>query len=88
MFSVTSADDRDHHTVVWDKDSLRLVCTCPDYRYRCQTELDRGKKMKPYHMAERTLCKHTAAVDTFTSQNVVAEYFGVERTDIFEEHVA
>lgn len=87
-FLVSSADDADCYTVVWDRETKRIVCNCSDYRFRCQTELDKGKKMKPYHMDNRTLCKHCGAMGTFLWESGIASAFGVERTDIFEEHVA
>jgi DNA (cytosine-5)-methyltransferase 1 len=43
-----------------------MVCSCADFRFRCQRQLDTGSKAYPYSSSSlRTGCKHTHAVVLF-----------------------
>jgi hypothetical protein len=76
-FSVTSADDRDYYVVDITENEGRMVCSCADFRFRCQRQLDTGSKAYPYSSSSlRTGCKHTHAVVLFLGQTYIAAISG------------
>jgi hypothetical protein len=81
-FSVTSADDRDYYVVDITENEGRMVCSCADFRFRCQRQLDTGSKAYPYSSSSlRTGCKHTHAVVLFLGQTYIAAISGKNRTE-------
>jgi hypothetical protein len=86
-FSVTSADDRDYYVVDITENEGRMVCSCADFRFRCQRQLDTESKAYPYSSSLRTGCKHTHAVVLFLGQTYIAAISGKNRTDIFDDNL-
>lgn len=62
-FNVTSTDDRDHYVVDVMENEGRGVCSCTDFRCRCQPRMNKGDLAIPYRYTHtRTHCKHIEKV--------------------------
>jgi len=86
-FWVTSQDDPDEYLVDVCSNDGRMVCTCPDFRFRAQRNLDIYKSPKPYSSPERTICKHCNAVLIFLGQSTVAAMNETQRTKLFDDDI-
>jgi hypothetical protein len=84
-FNVTSTDDKDHYVVDIMENEGRGVCSCADFRCRCQPRLNRGDRAIPYRNTHiRTQCKHIERVIEYLGVMLWSKLNNKQPTDLFE----